>query len=334
MDVGFAASIHQPPSWDGRRTFELISRLCRAADEYGFDDIWKGQHFLSDLVNFQPVPLLARLSGELSTAGMGNILLLPLHHPVKAAEYAANLDILTGGNYVCGVALGYRDVEFNALGVPKDERVGRLIEGVQVMRRLWRENAVSYDGRYFTLDEVTINPKPVQDGGPPVWIGGNTEPAIRRAARVGDTWLINPHATFDTIKHQLTAFTDELESQARDPATVQRPLYREALVAEDRETAIRAAAPHLGQKYDKYVEWGQSDAMGDSGELAKAFDELHEDRFLLGSPAEVRDEIARYRDDLEIDYLIVRMYWPDMAEETCLRSIRLFGEEVIPHIRN
>jgi alkanesulfonate monooxygenase SsuD/methylene tetrahydromethanopterin reductase-like flavin-dependent oxidoreductase (luciferase family) len=333
MDFGFAASIHQPLDWGGRETFELIARLCRAADDYGFDSIWKGQHFLSDLINFQPVPLVARLSGEVPAAEFGNILLLPLHHPVKAAEYAANLDILTNGNYTCSVAVGYRDEEFDSLGIPKSERIGRFVEGIKAMRRLWTQDRASFDGEYFSFDDVTLNPKPVQDGGPPIWVGANTDTAVRRAAHLGDAWFINPHATMDTLSSQVDVYEAALNDAGKSIDDVCLPLYREALIAEDTETAIKNAAPHLTEKYDKYVDWGQSEAMGDSGDLAKEFEDLLEDRFILGTPEQAREQIAEYRDELGIDHLVLRMYWPDMPEEHCLKSIRLFGDEVIPQFQ-
>jgi alkanesulfonate monooxygenase SsuD/methylene tetrahydromethanopterin reductase-like flavin-dependent oxidoreductase (luciferase family) len=331
MKFGFAASIHQPLTWDGRRTFELITRLCRAASDYGFDELWKGQHFLSDLVNFQPIPLMARLSGDVPDVGFGTIMLLPLHHPVKAAEYAANLDVLTDGNYTCGVALGYRDVEFESLDIEKSHRVGRLVEGVEAMRLLWTEDEATFEGEYFSFRDVSLNPKPVQPGGPPIWIGANTNRAVERSARLGDAWFINPHAETETIREQIEIYSDALASVGRDPEEVPTPLYREALIAEDLESAIRTAAPHLGEKYNSYVEWGQSEAMGDTGDLEQEFEDLLEGRFLLGSPDRVRDEIERYRDNLGVDHLVLRMYWPGMDEEDCLRSIRLFGTKVMPH---
>lgn len=331
MKFGFVGSIQQPTDWSGRDTLTITSRLCRTAHNYGFDSIWKGQHFLTDLVNFQPVPLLARLSGELPGMTLGSCLILPLHHPVQAAEYGANLDVLTNGNYVFGAVLGYRDAEFDSLDVSKEERVGRLIEGVEAIRRLWTEETASFDGEYYSFENVSINPKPVQDGGPPIWIGANADVAVKRAARIGDAWLINPHSTIDTIESQLELYRNELRKHERDPSTVAIPLRREALIAEDEETAIQSARPHLETKYQKYVDWGQSEAMGDSGDLDKGFGDLAKDRFILGTPEQAIEQIERYRTELGVDHLNLKMYWPDMDEETCVRSIRLMGEEVIPH---
>lgn len=331
MKFGFVGSIQRQTGRSGRETLQLTNRLCRAASDYGFDSIWKGQHFLTDLVNFQPVPLLARLSGEVPGMTLGSCTILPLEHPVRAAEYGANVDILTGGQYVFGAVLGYRDVEFDSLDVPKGERVGRMIEGVEALRRLWSGDSVSFDGTYYSFDNVTINPKPVQDGGPPIWIGANADEAIERAARIGDAWLINPHATIEAIQSQCALYEDALRECGTDPSDVTVPLRREALIAEDEETAIEAARPHLETKYRKYVDWGQSDAMGDSGDLDREFRELAEDRFVIGTPEQAVEQIERYRAELDVDHLNLKMYWPGMNEETSIQSIRLFGEEVIPH---
>lgn len=329
MEFGFTVTIQQPPDGDPRENFELTERLAGAVSDYGFDSLWKGQHFLSNLINFQPVPLLGRLSGTHPDFTYGNIVLLPLDHPVRTAEYAANLDVLTNGNYICGVALGYRDVEFDSLGIPKNERVGRLVEGIEILRKLWTEESVTYDGEYFALEDVSISAKPVQEGGPPIWIAANVDAAVRRAARIGDAWFINPHTRMEKVEQQIEMYNDELESHGKDPESVTLPLYREALVAEDTDEAIKAAAPHLSEKYNEYVDWGQSEAMGDSGDLTGEFEELLEDRFLLGSPERVRKQVERY-ESLGVDHLVLRMYWPGMKEETCLKSIRLFGEEIIP----
>src|SRR5207244_7996780 len=155
------------------------------------------QHSLSDpFTYFQPIPTLARDSAEARGMTLGTgCLLLPLHHPVEIAEQLATLDVITAGRFVFGVGLGYRDVENEAMGLNPKERVGRLVEGLEVIERLWNGEPVTYHGTHFRLREVRISMRPLQQPRPPVWLAANADAGVRRAARLGDTWLMNAHAT-------------------------------------------------------------------------------------------------------------------------------------------
>src|SRR5437762_10059934 len=125
------------------------------------------------------------------TLGTG-CLLLPLHHPVEIAEQLATLDVITGGRFIFGVGLGYRDVENEAMGHDPKERVGRLVEGLEVIERLWNGEPVTYQGTHFRLRDVRISMRPLQRPRPPIWLAANSDAGVRRAARLGDAWLMNP----------------------------------------------------------------------------------------------------------------------------------------------
>jgi hypothetical protein len=125
------------------------------------------------------------------------VLLLPLHHPVEVAEQMATLDAFAEG-VVVGVGSGYRDIEFDAFGIDKRERIGRMVEGIEIMNRLWTETDVTYEGNYYSLDEATITPRPEEK--PTVWIGANHPRAVERAARIGDAWFANPQETVEELK--------------------------------------------------------------------------------------------------------------------------------------
>ena len=109
---------------------------------------------------------------------------------MQVAEESATLDVLTGGNYMLGVGLGYRAPEFDSFGIPLKERAPRFGESIQLMRRLWTEERVTHEGRFYPVKDVGISLKPLRPAGPPVYIAAQVEAAIRRAARIGDAWLI------------------------------------------------------------------------------------------------------------------------------------------------
>jgi alkanesulfonate monooxygenase SsuD/methylene tetrahydromethanopterin reductase-like flavin-dependent oxidoreductase (luciferase family) len=206
MKVGLFITNQQTLDTDMVSALDDQFAMVRLARDCGWDSLFSGQHYLNEGNNkqLQTVPLLARLAAEAGemTIGLG-ILLLNLHNPVYTAETVATLDIIARGNFVFGVGLGYRDIEFDAFGVPKGERVKRLEEYLTLVERLWTEDRVSYEGPGCRLDNVHMNIRPVQKPRPPIWMAANSDPAVKRAARMADAWFINPHATSDTIRRQM-----------------------------------------------------------------------------------------------------------------------------------
>jgi alkanesulfonate monooxygenase SsuD/methylene tetrahydromethanopterin reductase-like flavin-dependent oxidoreductase (luciferase family) len=125
--------------------------------------------------------------------GIAGVLLTTLHNPVEVAECIASLDAIWRGNFIFGVGLGYRDVEFDAFGVPRGQRVRRFEQCLEVVKRLWTEDNVSFENDVCKLNNVTMTCRPVQQPHPPIWFAANNDRAVRRAARLGDSWFVNPH---------------------------------------------------------------------------------------------------------------------------------------------
>ncbi|MBT5037959.1 MAG: LLM class flavin-dependent oxidoreductase, partial [Rhodospirillaceae bacterium] len=260
------------------------------------------------------------------------IVLLSLHKPLDIAEQLATLDVMTGGKLVFGAGLGYREVEFKGFGTTQSERGPRLEENLEAVLRLWTEDHVSMKGSHFELDDVTLSIKPVQQPHPPVWFGANADSAVRRAARLGDTWFINPHQRMDTIERQLDIYRRELDALDK-PFPDELPLMREVFVAGSRDEAMRIARPYLEAKYKAYHEWGQDKAMpaGDD-DLSLDFDELLRDRFLFGSPDEVAEQIIGYNKRLGVNSFVLGMQWLGMPHNQVADAMHLFAEEVMPKV--
>ena len=332
MKVGLFVTNQQTLDTDMVSALDDQFAMVRAARDRGWDSLFTGQHYLNEGNNkqLQSVPFLARLaaeSGEM-TIGLG-ILLLNLHNPVYTAETVATLDVIARGNFIFGVGLGYRDVEFDAFGVPKGERVKRLEEYLELVQRLWTEESVSYDGAVCRLDKVHMNIRPVQKPRPPIWMAANSDVAVRRAARMADAWLINPHATIDTIRRQIGAYRSELEAAGKG-APGELPLIKEVFCARDRATALQIAGPYLLAKYRDYAKWGQDKVMPDNEDFTRSFDELIKGRFVLGSPEECYAELQPYWKEFGINHLIIRTHWAGMPLSTALASMRLISEELLP----
>ena len=335
MKVGLFVTNQQHLDRDMVSALEDQYVMVRHARDRGWDSLFSGQHYLNEGNNkqLQLVPFLARLMAEAGemTCGLG-ILLVNLHNPVYVAETVASLDVIARGNFVFGVGLGYRDVEFNAFGVPKGQRVKRFEDCLMLVQQLWSGDPVSFSSDYCTLDKVTLNIRPVQQPRPPLWFAANNDKAIQRAARLGDTWFINPHSTVATLRRQMEVFRTERERVGL-PMPTEVPAAKEVFCAKDRATALEMAAPYLAAKYADYAKWGQDKAMPEGESFDQGFDDLLEDRFVLGSPEECFEQLRPYWEVLGVNHLIIRSHWAGMPVATALSSMRLISDELIPALR-
>lgn len=317
------------PEETGTKLWDGMHRLARTADRVGFDQISGGQHYLSDFTQLQMLPYLSRLSGEVEHAELvTGVVLLPFHHPVDLAERLATIDALHDNRIVFGIGAGYRDVEFDAFDVPKSERVPRTVECLELTTRLLNEESVTYDGDFWSVLDATIPVSPEYDI--PVWMAANSNRAIERAARLTDAWYVNPHSTISEIRQQKEQHYDPVREERGEPTAV--PLIREAFVAETRDEAVETAREYLWDKYQRYIDWGQDEAMEDEQDLHRPFDELAEDRFMLGTPAEVCQEIDRYEEELDASHIVIRSHWPGLEYDRAVESLELIGDEVIPNV--
>jgi alkanesulfonate monooxygenase SsuD/methylene tetrahydromethanopterin reductase-like flavin-dependent oxidoreductase (luciferase family) len=301
-----------------------------AAREAGFSAIYSGQHFLaSDTQMLQTVPLLSRLAAEAGEMTIGTlVLLIPLLNPVYVAEEMATLDVICNGNFVFGVGLGYRDVEFEVFGVRPRDRVERFLESLEIVRRLWTEDHVTHEGRHFQLRDVTLTLKPLQSP-PPIWVGASSDAAVRRAARLGLPWILTPNVTASSLRDQWQLYRRTAEA-AGVPLPAARPIRRDIHIGRDRKSALAEARPYIADKFRSLAAWGFGETVRESDAIDIQLEQLVQDRFILGDPEDCIEQIAAYQRDLGVTEMILRLQWPGMPQEKVLRTIRLLGEQVIP----
>ncbi|MCB4820598.1 LLM class flavin-dependent oxidoreductase [Roseicella aerolata] len=297
-------------------------RLARAS---GFSSLWFPDHYLIGPVQMpQPMPLMAWLLREAEGMTIGpNIRILPLLNPVMVAEEAATMDLLSGGNYVLGAGLGYREMEFTAFGIPLAERAPRFSEQVALIRRLWTEEKVTHKGRFYTVEDASISCRPVTPGGPPIYVAAQVEAAIRRAARIGDAWLIVNSSALDVVVPQMAAYRAALAEAGRTPREF--PIARECYVGASHATAFEECRAALHYKYAAYASWGLGRGSTDAEMFGMPFEQFVRDRFIIGDEVSVKEEIARYREALGVDHFIMRLQWPGLPQERVLGSIERLG---------
>ncbi|MCE0762812.1 LLM class flavin-dependent oxidoreductase [Pseudonocardia kujensis] len=323
---------HQQPA--GRDPVEALAEqlsLVRAARDGGLDSVFAGQHHLPEsFSHIQPLPWLARLAADAGDMRIGTgIHLLALHNPVDTAENFASLDAVCGGRSVFGVGLGYREVEYAAFGIPPGQKVRRFEENLRIVREMWSGEPVYADNDWCRLDGVRSTTRPA--GRPPVWMAANSDAAVKRAARLADTWMINPHATTATIRRQLDLFRAERAGAGREPAR-ELPLMREIYCAPTRERAVELARPYLAGKYKVYSDWGQDRVMPVKESFDRDFVELAEDRFVVGSPEDCLAALLPWR-ELGVDHFVLRTDWAGMPVGDALASVELLAREVAPVLR-
>jgi probable F420-dependent oxidoreductase len=176
----------------GRPDTEPLLAMATRAEAAGFASVWIGDS-VTARPRHEPLTLLAAVAARTRRVRLGTAVLLPaLRHPVVLAHVVGTLDRVAEGRVILGVGIAGDTPairrEFAALGIPFERRVGRLLETLEICRALWTRDSVSFTGRHFTLDSVTVEPKPQRRGGPPIWIGGSGPTAFREAARF-DAWF-------------------------------------------------------------------------------------------------------------------------------------------------
>ena len=191
MATGAKVGLLVPGSFAGQppQLSEFIE-FFRRGDELGFHSLWVIDRIFHNLSILDPLTLLTYASAATSRIRLGTaVLLFAFRNPVLVAKATATLDYLSGGRLSLGVSLGGRDNEFESLGVPIKQRVSRLRENLTVMRRLWTEPNVTFHGRYYHLDNVNMEPKPLQNPGIPILMGGRAEAVLKRSAEEADGWI-------------------------------------------------------------------------------------------------------------------------------------------------
>jgi alkanesulfonate monooxygenase SsuD/methylene tetrahydromethanopterin reductase-like flavin-dependent oxidoreductase (luciferase family) len=258
-----------------------VYRLADRAEELGFHSLWAGDS-LTARPRVEALTTLAAVGSRTRCVRLGtSIFLAALRHPILLAHQLASLDWLTGGRIDLGIGYGRRndpahEREYEMLGLPATNRIKRSEECVEVMRRLWRENDVSHLGVFARFEHVTLEPKPVQSGGVPIWLASNNvDPGLRRVARMGDGWLnniISPDV-YRECWDKICAYAVEA---GRDPKTIQPGLY--VTVAAGGGEAAAEGKRFIARYYDRPYE-----------AVANAM------LCIIGSWNEVLDRIEAYR---------------------------------------
>lgn len=174
---------------DGKVDMDLVKRYVRRAEDLGYASLWTQERLTGKPTVIDPLSFLSYIAGQTSKARIGvSVVVLPRHNPIHLAKQTASIDQMSGGRLILGVGLGASSDDLVQYGLSPERRVRRFIEHVEIIKALWTQNDVDYEGDFYELKGTNIEPKPAHKPHPPIWFGANAEPGMRRSLKYGDGW--------------------------------------------------------------------------------------------------------------------------------------------------
>ena len=257
-----------------------------------------------------------------------NVLLLPMHHPLRVAEDATVVDLISGGRFVLGVGQGYVQHEFETLGFERKYRPSLFEEGIEVIRHALAEGRTGYEGKRWSFDDLPFGPR--SEGRLPVYIGAFADPAIERAARLADGFLASAGggAFGETYRKVLAALERHGRAGEEFPYVASGVVFVHEVAGRAREIV----GPAIAYQRTRYSEWGTDRDEPRPGPIRE--DDLPWERYLVGTPAEVAEALIELYKEAPYDHLCFWGRLPGVTHEQALANNRLFASDVIPRVRD
>jgi probable F420-dependent oxidoreductase len=319
----------RPPLDDYARFYDECFQEIEEAERLGFAGVWLSEHhFVDDGYLPSPLVVAAALAARTQRVTVGtNVLLLPLHHPLRVAEDAAVADLISGGRFILGVGQGYVQHEFETFGYDRKYRPSLFEEGIEVIRHAFEKGRTSYEGKRWRFEDLPFEPRPQRP--PPIYVGAFADPAIDRAARLADGFLASTGggALADTYRRVRDALARHGRADEEFPFVASGVLY----IHEDSERARADVAPAISYQRSRYAEWGTDRDKPKPAPLQP--EDLPWERYLIGNPDEVAEGLILLHEEAPYDHFCFWGRLPGITHEQALRSMRLFASEVAPRVR-
>ncbi|NQW22403.1 MAG: LLM class flavin-dependent oxidoreductase [SAR202 cluster bacterium] len=312
--IGYLLPTREVVMAPGDPDFGSLIDLAERAEGHGFDSVWCGDSVLAR-PRLEALSTLSAIAARTKTVKLGTAVFLPaLRNPVILANEVANLDIVSNGRVILGVGIASKtpavEKEFNACGVSFRHRVSIFEECVTVMRRLWTEPEVTFNGRHFQLDGVSLGLRPVQKDGVPIWMAASAEKPQRRMLQIGDGWFPN-----STSPEAFTQGWQQIESLAKETGTdagrLHKALYTTLNINDDKAQADKEMRAFIEGYYNMPFE-----------------NMAHSQSVFTGNVQEARDWLQGFI-QAGVQTIVIRFGGPDQ-----LGQLELCGKEVLPAVRN
>jgi probable F420-dependent oxidoreductase len=342
LSVGIGLFTAQVPGGSARtfeREYADTIELVRQAESAGFDSAWVSEHHGSS-DGYMPslFVMLGALAAATTTIRLGTgVVLAPLHDPIRLAEDAAVVDQLSSGRLTVGLGIGWREEEFRMFGIPVHERLPRLIDTVEILRRAWTGERFSYAGAVLRYEAVRVTPPAAVRGGPPILLGGYVDAAVRRSGQLADGHITDS-VDDPTRLGEIVALMDEgARAAGKDPRRLGLTLLQNVFVHEDADRAWEVVRDGVAHQHGVYESWADGhDTPGhDSLEPLLADPFSTRAGAIVGDPdvvAKALLPVVRAHADRHLE-LVVRLHYPGMDFGSAAPAIELFATRVIPRLR-
>ena len=220
----------------------VVRQVAERADRLGFRDLWVTENTLDHVFCFDPIVILTYAAAITTKIRLGvAVVVLPIHHPAMVAHKVATLDYASNGRALLGLGIG-RDHHYDQFQIPREKRVRRFLEGVELMKALWTQPEVNYHGTIYQLEHGTMAPKGVHKPHPPIWLGGGHPNALKRAATIADAWMGSGGSSRADFARSVPVMRENLEKAGRDPRTF--PLSKRVFLSVHERTDTARAELH------------------------------------------------------------------------------------------
>jgi probable F420-dependent oxidoreductase len=281
---------------------QFVTQMAAKVEQAGLHSFWVNDRVVYD--NLDAITTIAAAAGVTRRIKLGtSVLLAPVRHPVLLAKSLATVDFLSVGRLICGFGLGNRKDDYESAGVPFERRGARMAEGIELMKKLWREASGTHQGKFYQTPDLVIGPRPIQSE-IPIWIGGSAEPALKRAARLADGYLCGSSGLqrFPELWEKISGYAT---AAGRDPAAIDKAALTFIAIDDDKRRAVAACEAYLKRYY---------------GKVPVNVETL----MVVGAPAACAERIAAIANK-GIGTLILGLVVPD------LRQIDLLTEKILPN---
>ena len=304
--------------------FEQVAYM----DATGWDSIWITEHhFVDDGYLAASMPMMAAMAARTKRCKIGSyVILVPFYNPLRLAEDAAMIDVISNGRLRLGLGLGYRLQEFEIFQMSRAERLGRTLETVEIMKRAWTGERFSFSGKYFNFKDAIVRPKPTSQPGPELLWGGMAPAAVKRGAKLDMGFACN------LGPDQINAYYAELKALGKDPAQYSVVNMRLAYVCDDEEQGWQEIEPHLMYQMGLYGQW-LAEGKIDSGGYFQPDRAALRRGVIIGPPQRVAERLRQVITATPMTELVIAMQLPGLDPRKGMRSLERFTNEVMPLLR-
>ena len=284
---------------------ENVVNFAKKCEAMGCQSMWTIDRIAYD--NLEPLTVLAAAAGATQKIRLGtSVLLGNLRHASHVAKVVSTLDFISNGRVTLGLGFGSRENDYKAVEIPFEHRGSRAVEQVQLMKRLWTEDNVTFKGKFYNVENLSVGPKPIQKPHPPIWTGGSAEVSLKRAGTWADGFICGSSAIpdFPSTWEKIAGYA---RAVGRDPNRIRKAGLTFMAIHDDQSKAVRAVEDYVMRYYGRL----RADVANTS---------------LVGSPAAVTERIGAFLSK-GLDTLIIGVADPDP------RQLDLFGEKVLPKIK-